>query len=95
MEMRDKKNQASDTAQAARGSGEIGGGTSTTGTGEGDHQHRGAEPWGGVGLGLHQGLLQQKAIADRPSSAAMAPPWSSRWTGRPALRWSRVEAMRC
>jgi hypothetical protein len=60
-----------------------------------------------VGLGLHQGLLQQKTIAGRTGSAAMAapisgegldppavPPWSSRWTGRPPLRWSRAEAMR-
>ena len=68
-------------------------------TGKGDHQHRGAERGGGVGLGFHQGQLQQKAIADRTGSAAMAtpisgeglyppavPPWSSRWTGRPPLR---------
>ncbi len=60
-----------------------------------------------MSLGLDQGLLQQEAIADRTGSAAMAapisgeglnppavPPSSSRWTGRPPLRWSRAEAMR-
>ena len=46
-------------------------------TGEGDHQHRGAERWGGVGLGLHQGLLEQKAIADGAGTAAMAAPISA------------------
>jgi hypothetical protein len=53
-------------------------------TGEGDHQHRGAECWGGVGLGLHQGLLKQKAIADRPGRAAMAAPISNEGLDPPA-----------
>ena len=53
-------------------------------TGKGDHQHRGAERWGGVGLGLHQGLLQQEAIADRTGSAAMAAPISGEGLDPPA-----------
>ena len=52
--------------------------------GKGDHQHRGAERWGGVGLGLHQGLLQQEAIADRTGSAAMAAPISGEGLDPPA-----------
>ena len=52
--------------------------------GKGDHQHRGAERWGGVGLGLHQGLLQQKTIADRTGSAAMAAPISGEGLDPPA-----------
>ena len=53
-------------------------------TGEGDHQHRGAERWGGVGLGLDQGLLQQEAIADRTGSAAVASPIRSEGLDPPA-----------
>jgi hypothetical protein len=82
----DEKNGAAIAAQAARGSGANGGGISitTTGTGEreeqrracptgkGDHQHRGAERWTGVGLGFRQGLLQQKAIADGAGTGAIA-----------------------
>ena len=37
-----------------------------------------------MGLGLHQGLLQQKAIADRTSSPAMAAPISSEGLDPPA-----------
>jgi hypothetical protein len=37
-----------------------------------------------VGLGLHQGLLQQKAIADRTGSAAMAAPISGEGLNPPA-----------
>ena len=53
-------------------------------TGKGDHQHRGAERGGGVGLGFHQGQLQQKAIADRTGSAAMATPISGEGLYPPA-----------
>ncbi len=38
----------------------------------------------GVGLGLHQGLLQQEAIADGPGSAAMAAPISGEGLDPPA-----------
>ena len=37
-----------------------------------------------MGLGLHQGLLQQEAIADRTGSAAMAAPISSEGIDPPA-----------
>jgi hypothetical protein len=37
-----------------------------------------------VGLGLHQGLLEQKAIADGAGSAAMAAPISSEGLDPPA-----------
>ena len=37
-----------------------------------------------MGLGLHQGLLQQEAIADRTGSAAMAAPISSEGLDPPA-----------
>jgi hypothetical protein len=37
-----------------------------------------------VGLGLHQGLLQQEAIADRPGSAAMTAPISGEGLDPPA-----------
>ena len=53
-------------------------------TGEGDHQHRGAERWGGVGLGLHQGLLEQTPIADGPSTAAITAPISGERLDAPA-----------
>ena len=53
-------------------------------TGEGDHQHRGAERWGGVGLGLDQGLLEQAPIADGPSTAAITAPISGERLDAPA-----------
>ena len=37
-----------------------------------------------MGLGLHQGLLQQEAIADRTGSAAMAAPISGEGLDPPA-----------
>ena len=52
--------------------------------GEGDHQHRSAECWRGVSLGLDQGLLEQKAIADGAGSAAMAAPISGEGLDPPA-----------
>jgi len=39
-----------------------------------------------VGLGLHQGLLQQEAIADRTGSAAMAAPISGEGLDPPAVQ---------
>ena len=53
-------------------------------SGKGDHQHRGTECRGGVGLGLHQGLLQQEAIADRPGAAAVAAPLGRKGLDTPA-----------
>jgi len=53
-------------------------------TGKGDHQHRDAECRGGVGLGFHQGLLQQKAIADGAGTAALAAPISGEGLDPPA-----------
>jgi hypothetical protein len=50
-----------------------------------------------VGLGLLKGQLQEKAITDGASTAAIAAPISPQAAdgeGRPPLRWSRVEAMR-
>jgi hypothetical protein len=43
-----------------------------------------------VGLGLHQGLLQQEAIADRPGSAAMAAPISGEGLDPPAELMGRT-----
>lgn len=47
-------------------------------------KRRGAECRGGVGLGLDQGLLQQKAIADGAGTAAKAAPISGEGLDPPA-----------
>ena len=59
-------------------------------TGEGDHQHRGAEGRGGVGLGLDQGLLQQAPIADGPSTAAITTPLGREGLDPPAELMGRA-----
>jgi hypothetical protein len=43
-------------------------------TGKGHHQHRGDRNRGGVGHGFGNGLLEELAIADRPSGPAMPLP---------------------
>jgi hypothetical protein len=92
--------------QAARGSGEKGGGTSitTTGTGEREEQRRACctseavpgppgkaitsteatNAGGGVGLGLHQGLLKEAAIADGSGAAAITAPLGGEGLDPPA-----------
>ena len=50
---------------------------------EGDHQHRGAERCGGVGLGLRQDLLEEEAIADGAGPAATATPLVLKGLDRP------------
>ncbi len=40
----------------------------------GDHQHRGAEGWGGVVLDFRQGLLEEAPITDQHGAAAIAAP---------------------
>lgn len=52
--------------------------------GEGDHQHRGHECRGGVGFGLHQGLLEKAPIADGTGTATKAAPLSSEGLDAPA-----------
>ena len=63
---------------------ERGGGCRSGGEGLRRDQHRGAERWGGVGLGLDQGLLEQAPIADGPSTAAITAPISGERLDAPA-----------
>ncbi len=53
-------------------------------TGEGDHQHRGRERRGGVGLGLDESLLKQLPIANGASAATKAAPLSRERLNAPA-----------
>ena len=53
-------------------------------TGEGHHQHRDRRGAGAEGHGLADRQLEQLAIADRPGSAAIAPPISGEHFNGPA-----------